>query len=483
MRQLGSFMILVGCAGLLAGCAVNPATGKRELSLVSQDQEIAIGRDGHKAIIAEYGLYDDPEIQAHVQEMGMRLAKSSHLPNLEWHFTVLDDPVVNAFALPGGYIYITRGILAYLNSDAQLAGVLGHEIGHVTARHTAQRITQQQLAGLGLAVGMFFSSTMRRYGGNAETALGLLFLKFGRDDENQADELGVQYATATGFDPHEIPSTYSMLKRVGDQSGERLPGFLSTHPDPGDREQRTARLATEAATGKSGLVIDHDSYVLRLADLVYGQDPRNGFFVGASYYHPNLHLQIHLPEGWEYQDQRASLIAAEPNKQGVMEITLADAEGESPEGYVNSLLRSGRLTGAEGDTETIAGRRAWFGHVAAPRNDGSTAVILAAWIRWSPDQMLQILGQSARRGDQAERDIERSARSIRELKDPGKLNAEPDRVQVTRLDAPASFVEAVTRLGDQALDLQETAILNNRYTADDLETGELLKTVKPGRRG
>ena len=162
IRRIGGLVLLLALV-LAAGCAKNPVTGKRELTLVSSDQELQMGREGHQAIVAEYGIYDDPAITAYVDSIGHRLARVSHLPNLEWHFTVLDDPVVNAFALPGGYIYITRGILAYLNSEAQLAGVLGHEIGHVTARHSAKQVTNQTLAGLGLGVATVFSKTFSRY--------------------------------------------------------------------------------------------------------------------------------------------------------------------------------------------------------------------------------------------------------------------------------------------------------------------------------
>ncbi len=483
MKHKRAFPALMAALALaLVGCAVNPATGKRQFSLVSQDDELRIGREGHQAIVAEYGVYPNAAIQAHVEEVGLKLARTSHLPNLEWHFTVLDDPIVNAFALPGGYIYITRGILAHLNSDAQLAGVLGHEIGHVTARHTASRITQQQLAGLGLAVGMAFSSTLRRYGGDAQTGLGLLFLKFGRDDENQSDELGVEYATAAGYDPHEIPATYAMLRRVGEQSGQRLPGFLSTHPDPGDREERTTRLADEAASGRTDLVVEHDSYIERLDGLVYGQDPRFGYFEGADYYHPNLRLHIRLPDGWTYQDQKQALIAVEPNKQAAMELTLADAGTESPQGYVNSLRQSGRILDAQGRAETIAGRQAWVGRIAVQTSDGATVTLFATLVRWSPEQMLQILGRSANLGDANEQAISRAARSMRELTDPARLQVEPDRVAVKRLTFATTFSEAVRSFGTQAIDLDQTAILNNHFIGDLLPTDARVKIVAPGKR-
>ncbi len=475
-------LILAMAALLAAGCAVNPATGKREFSLVSQDQELAIGREGHEAIVAEYGVYDDPEVQAHVTAVGTKLAKASPLPDLEWHFTVLDDPVVNAFALPGGYIYITRGILAHLNSDAQLAGVLGHEIGHVTARHTASRITQQQLAGLGLAAGMIFSTTLRRYGGDAQTGLGLLFLKFGRDDENQSDDLGIKYSTAAGYDPREVPSTYAMLKRVGEQAGERLPGFLSTHPDPGDRQERTTRLAAAAAAGRTDLAVERDSYIDRLADLVYGPDPRNGYFDGSDYYHPNLRLHIRLPEGWKYQDQKTALVAVEPQKQGAMEVTLADAGADSPQGYVNRLLQNGRVLDASGRKETIAGRDAWVGRVTVQNSDGTTSPLLTALVRWGPEQMLQVLGRSASPGDAHERAITRSVRSLRELRDPARLDVEPDRLEVKRVPEAMTFGEAVGAFGDQALEFNETAILNNRFAGDELAAGERVKIVARGKK-
>src|SRR5580765_7861656 len=204
--------LAMGAAAVLAwaaaGCAINPATGKKEFTLVTPAQEAALGREGYTAAIAEYGQYDDAAVSAYVDSVGRRVAAASEEPALPWRFTVLDDPVVNAFAMPGGYIYVTRGLLAHMQSEAQLAGVLGHEIGHVTARHSAKQITQQELAGVGLGLVSAVSPTFRRYSSTAEQALGLLMLKYSRDDETQADELGVRYASLSGYDPRDIPGTY-----------------------------------------------------------------------------------------------------------------------------------------------------------------------------------------------------------------------------------------------------------------------------------
>ncbi len=161
---------------------------------MSEAQELQIGQESDVQVRQEMGVYDDPELQHYVESVGMRMTQSSQRPNLPWHFTIVDSPAVNAFALPGGYIYVTRGILAYLNDEAQMAGVLGHEIGHVTARHAAQQYSKATAAQFGLGLGAIFSPYARAASGAAQSGLGLLFLKYSRDDELQADRLGAEYA-------------------------------------------------------------------------------------------------------------------------------------------------------------------------------------------------------------------------------------------------------------------------------------------------
>jgi predicted Zn-dependent protease len=456
----------------LAGCATNPVTGRRELSLVSSQQELQIGRDGYQAMVQEYGAYDQARLAAYVDSVGQKLAAVSHMPNLAWHFTLLDDPVVNAFAMPGGYVYITRGILAHLNSEAQLAGVLGHEIGHVTARHTAQRITQQQIAGLGLGLASMFSQGFQRYSGAAEQALGLLFLKYGRDDETQADELGVEYAVRAGYDPREIPATYVMLRRTSEQSGQRLPTFLSTHPDPGDREVRTRELARAAAAGKTGLIVKNRDYVRRLDGVVYGNDPRQGYFEGTRFVHPELAFEITFPGGWKTQNTRTAVLASAPDETGAMQLTLADAKGSSPEAYVAELQRSGRIAGAAGGRETIGGFAAWVGELGVAQSDGSRATMFAAFIRRSDQQFFQILGRSGA-GPSA---LAAAARTFRAV-DPKQVAATPARVRIATVAASGTFESVVTGLGPQAIGIGPTAILNNAEPDDPAARGTLIKFV------
>jgi predicted Zn-dependent protease len=207
------------CILAIIGCTINPATGQRQLALLSEAQEIEMGRQAHPEIVATYGEYPDEEWQRYIQRVGAELAANSERPHLDWTFTVLDDPVVNAMALPGGYIYVNRGILAHFNSEAELASVLGHEIGHVTARHSVEQLSRMQLANLGLGVATVVSEDFRQYAGLASQGVSILFLKFGRDDETQADNLGLRYMTRTGFDPQEMPKVFNTLDRMSSAHG------------------------------------------------------------------------------------------------------------------------------------------------------------------------------------------------------------------------------------------------------------------------
>lgn len=466
---------------LLFGCATNPVTGKRELSLVSSDQELQIGKEGYQAVLQEYGAYGHTRLQSYVDSIGQALAKVSHRPDLDWRFTLLDDPTVNAFAMPGGYIYITRGILAHLNSEAQLAGVLGHEIGHVTARHSAQRITQQQIAGLGLGIASIFVRGFGQYSDAAQTALGLMFLKYGRDDENQADQLGVDYSTKAGWDAREIPGTYATLRRVGERSGSRLPTFLSTHPDPGDRENRTRALAQTAVAGKTGLIVKQRAYVTALDGITFGPDPRQGYFEGSRFFHPEMRFEITLPSGWKTANTRQAVLAGEPNNQAQMQLTLADAGALSPSAYVSQLQSSGKLLDARGSSETIGGFSAWVGVILVQGSDGSRRQLFATFIRRSPEQMFQILGVTAQPGDDNESRIAASARTLRPLSDPSRLNVSPARVDIVEVNQAGTFRQVAGRQGNLAIDLDELAILNNVEVEEELRRGELVKLVLKGR--
>jgi predicted Zn-dependent protease len=478
--HLSFLLILVA----LTGCATNPATGKRMISLVSTSKEAQMGRESDPAVIEQYGLYGDSTVARYVDGVGQRLVAVSELPTLGWHFRVVDSPVVNAFAIPGGYVYITRGILGYLNSEAQLAGVLGHEIGHVTARHTAQQITQQQLWGAGLLASAVFVGALRPYTGLAAQGLGLLFLKYSRSDESQADELGVRYSTKAGYDPRVMPTTYAMLKRIGERQGDNLPGFLSTHPDPGDREIRVSQLAQAAmAGGRRDLEIDAPRYRTRIEDLVYGDDPRAGYFVNNRFLHPDLGIEMIFPDGWKNANQPSSVVSANTSIGGAMELTLQRAkEGTDPDParFVQTLLDDKKVLEATGKVETFRDFPAWVGQVVTNGDEGQKRLI-AAFVRFRPGQFLQVLGQSRTPGDVASEQILASIRSIATLRDAAAKDVTPDRLHVVVVDRPGTFSDVVGRLGPQALSVEDTAILNNMRATSTIEAGTPIKIVRRGK--
>ena len=198
----------------LAGCAVNPVSGNPNFVVMTEAQEISTGRSADAEVRKQYQVYDAPELQDYVNQVGQKLAHNSHRPNLSYHFTVLDSAEVNAFALPGGYIYITRGILSYLNSEAELGAVLGHETGHVTARHSVQQISAATAANVGVQIASVFLPGLNTMGGSTLTNLlgNALLSGYGREHELEADRLGAEYLGRSGYDPQAMVKVIGVLK-------------------------------------------------------------------------------------------------------------------------------------------------------------------------------------------------------------------------------------------------------------------------------
>src|SRR5919106_349414 len=297
----------------LAGCATNPVSGKREISLMSEAEEIAYGRQADAEIRREMGVYNDPELQRYVADIGDRLARLSHRPNLPWAFTVVDHQAINAFALPGGYIYITRGILPYLDDEAELAGVLGHEIAHVTARHAAQQYTRATGGQVGLIALGIFVPAARPFGDIASTALSVAFLKYGRDDERESDRVGMEYAAQGGWDPSGVPRFLGTLARVGELSERGVPNFLSTHPEPAARVIETEPLAAKLAASGSG-EHNRDRYLEHIDGIVVGDNPKDGVVRGNAFLHPVLRFALEFPDGWEVMNTPSQVAAREPSQ-------------------------------------------------------------------------------------------------------------------------------------------------------------------------
>jgi predicted Zn-dependent protease len=300
------------------GCAENPATGKRQFSLVPKSQEIAMGKQAAEEVAMSVGLVQNEALQRYVTGVGQKLMANAERQELPWSFQVVDDPAVNAFALPGGYTFVTRGILAHMNNEAQLAAVMGHEIAHVTAKHSVSQISKAQLAQLGLGVGMLLSENVRRFGQAGVVGLNLLFLKFGRDAENQADELGFKYAHKSGYDMREMSAVFATLERVGGGGEGRLPEWMSTHPNP---ENRIAKTNTRVAQAQvTGGTVAAAEYLRKIDGIVFGPNPREGFFQGNRYLHPELKFTVAFPSNWKYANLKQAVIAASPEQDAIIQV-------------------------------------------------------------------------------------------------------------------------------------------------------------------
>jgi predicted Zn-dependent protease len=422
--------ITAGAAILLSlsACAVNPATGGRMFSLVSEGQEIEMGQQAMLQVDAGMGLYDNPALQAYVDSVGQAMAAVSERPDLPWSFKIADDPVINAFALPGGPVYLARGIMAHFNSEAEMASVLGHEIGHITARHSVEQISRAQLMQIGLVASIVLVPELRPFGDALSGGLGMLFMKFGRDDESQSDELGFRYMTRLGYDPQGAVDMFEILERQRDASGGAVPEWQSTHPDPGNRviaaEQRMASSQIE------GGVVRRDEYVERIDGMMFGQDPAQGFFVEGRFVHPELRLQFRFPEAWDTQNAPTAVLAQSPEQDAVMQLTLG--EGSTPEEAANTFFDQQGIERLGARSRTVNGLRAVQGTFRVATEQG-TLDGQVLFVKHG-DLVYRFMGYTptSRMGKYAVT-FERSLESFAPMNEERWINLAPKRLEIVRV--------------------------------------------------
>ncbi len=458
---------------LIAACTMNPATGQRQLTLMSQAQEIQMGRQTHPEVLAAFGAYDDPEWQAYIQELGAKIAATSERPELDWTFTVLDDPVVNAMALPGGFIYVNRGILANFNSEAELASVLGHEIGHVTARHSVEQMSRAQLAQLGLGVAAVASEEFRQYAGLASQGLGILFLKFGRDDENQSDALGLRYMVRSGYDPHQMPKVFQTLDRVSQSQGMRgNPEWMSTHPDPGNRVQNIAARISQLPPEQRQGTVGRESYMERINGMVYGNDPRQGYTIGQTYYHPVLAFKVEFPDQWQIINQRQAVGALSPNRDAAVVLTLSDKD--SPRAAFEAFFAQQGVQRGSNQGRNLFTFRAFDPQTGVSKADG-----LIGFVEHN-GQVYQLMGYTAAETWRSYAgNMQRSLASFADVTQRRYLEVEPKKIDVVTLKSSMTLTEFARRYKTSA-EVSELAILNGVDPDTTLEKGTLVKRIVGG---
>ncbi len=363
------FLLITLVSVLLAGCATvtNPVTGQQERTVMDERSEIAEGRKAHEEVLQEYGVYANPRLQAYVNELGQRLAKQSHRKNLEWHFTVLDSPEINAFALPGGYVYVTRGLMAYMESEADLAGVIGHEIGHVTARHGAQRATRQQTAGLGVVAATILGAVLEVKGVSGATDIASTMSQgvaagyiasYSRDQESQADKLGAEYLARINYDPKNMVDVIRVLKsqeqfaadtaRAEGRNPPAQAGWLASHPSNDKRLQDIVQVSAQY----KGKYADEGRarYLQAINGMTFGESREQGVTRGRHFYHEPLGIALTAPEGWRVQNSgEAVALANAVGDAGLIVQVLPPKAGNSHEEIIRNVFKL-----EQGRTERLA---------------------------------------------------------------------------------------------------------------------------------
>jgi predicted Zn-dependent protease len=478
LLSVGVFTLMPLLGGVLTGCAVNPATGERQLSLISESQEIRMGQEADPEIVSSLGLYPDEDLQAYVQRLGRALADSSERPDLPWTFRLIDDPAVNAFAVPGGFIYITRGIFGTLNSEAELVGVLGHEIGHVTARHSVNQMSKQQIQQLGLGIGVMVVEDLQEYSGLLQTGLALLNLKYSRDDESQADRLGFRYMTELHYDPYALVGVFETLALVSGSTKDRLPEWESTHPYPENRRDRVSNLIAGTGIDFSGYKRSRNGYVRRMNGLVYGEDPRQGFFQDGTFHHPELAFRFTIPAGWEGVNRPAAVGAIAPEKDAILVLSIPP-DAASPRAALDSFLAQEGIEAGAVSEATVHGLPAARAPFTAATREGEVAGE-ALFLTYG-DRVYQMLGYGAAGSWSRQSQVVRAAmESFREETDPSVLAVEPARIEVVEIPR-AMTLEEFSRAYPSTITLEELSLINRLDPAGRLETGSLAKRVTGGR--
>ena len=458
-------------------CAVNPATGQRQFMLISESEEIEMGREADGPITESFGLYESEALQAMVTNLGNEMASRSERPTLPWSFKLVDDPMVNAFALPGGFIFITRGIMASLNSEAELAGVIGHEIGHVTARHSASQMSRQQFQQIGVGVGSILSSDVASVAGVLSAGLGLLNLRYSRGDESQSDELGVRYMTRAGYDPNALVGVFQTLALAGGGGGS-VPGWATTHPDPVNREEDVREIIAASGQDYSEYIRRDEEYLQSLDGMTFGPDPREGFFDEETFYHPDMAFALDFPRGWTTVNQKSQVGAISSDEAALVVLTVEAGETDA-ERALSTFLRQDDVRGSGSRRTSVNGRPGWEASFTADAEGGGLrgAVLFVE----HGGAVFRLLGYAAAsRWGSHQGTVLGTLESFRPVSDPDILGVEPARIEIVQLPSRMTLRQFIDRYPSSVSD-EQIAMINRRTLDESIAGGARLKRVAGGR--
>ncbi len=460
--------MLAGALGA-AACSLNPATGRVQAFLISEREEVELGREADAEITSSMRMLEDaPQLVAKVESVGKEIADASERPQLPWTFRVLDDPAVNAFALPGGFVYVTRGLLTHLDSADELAAVLGHEAGHVTARHGAVKLRKTNVARRSVGVFRIVDPGLRHIGGFAAGIAGLALLKYSRDDEFQADDLALRYVSATGYAPGGVPEVFGVLAGVAQTQGQ-VPAWMSTHPEPKLRQRRVAQ-----RLGVSGLEQPDPQWLALLEGVVYGRDARDGFMQGQDYVQPRAAFRVELPPEWTAAVQSSGVIALAPDEDAVF--VLGPSSKPSADEALEAFFADSKTSRGEQWEGNVGGGRMVSCAFSISGNDGGLTG-LVAFVEHGEQVVAMIAASSADTWASYADAVATAVSSFRALKDPALRGVEPTRIRIATLPTETT-IAAFNALQPSAVPVVELARINHVTADQRLPAGRMIKRVE-----
>ncbi len=485
-KQANLFVLSIFLLGSLffSGCATNPVTGKQDFVLMSEEQEINLGKQAHQQVMKQYRPYNDPALQSYVEGLVEEIGNKSHRSNLVYHVTVLDSPQINAFALPGGYLYITRGIMAYMNSEAELAGVLGHELGHITARHGVRQQSAGTVAGiLGAGVGILTGSGQAAQAANVGSTA--LIRGYGRNHELEADRLGAEYLANVGYDPQEMLKVVEILKDQEDFDKQlakeegREPrayhGTFSTHPANDARLQEVIGAADKiktAATREAG----REKFLKYMDGAVLGTAEQDGVLRKNRFYHSDLNLFVAFPEGWKVNNLPDRLIATPKTGDVQLQITIDDLnKKQTPKQYLDEQFK-GKVT--KGQPVQTANFQGYTGYTNLSTKNGSVPSRVAAVFHGKRIYQVLIAGKDSAALDKYDSVGLGAIKSMRQRKTAERKLAKPKNIKIIRAKSGDTFAKLAKRSDLQNHPVEQLRLLNGMYPEGEPKAGQLIKIVQ-----
>lgn len=465
----------------LAGCAVNPATGRTDFVMMSEQQEIELGSSYAREIAKQYPRYADDKLQAYVQRIGERVARHGHRSHLSYSFTVVDSPEVNAFAIPGGHIYIHRGLMAYLDSEAQLAAVLGHEVGHVTARHSVRQQSQStawNILGQAVAIGTGVGAV-----GDLTNVLGGAIVSgYGRDMELEADGFGAQYLARAGYDPQAMIEVVEVLKSQEDfardearaKGNEVKPsgyhGLFDTHPDNDTRLRQVVAAATPLAVGLGE--VGREAYLRQIEGMPFGDSTEAGVRRGQRFYHRDLDFTLGFPQGWELINRSDALIVHSADQQAFMVISMEPLhQSQTAQAFVR------QRTGGRALDQEQSFRQAGM-DVVTGIVPGSAAKRVAVLMREREAFLFVGAVKGGASLQSADARFMEIVRSFRPLQQGERVLAEARRIQLVRFKVGQSLEQLSEQMQGEGDRLRRFRLLNGLYPTGQPLPGDWLKVVR-----